>query len=125
MTKRKPEETPDARIERLRTQLEPEQYVKRLHGDLTAIVNELFYIDESLDAAVNDYETPQALIPTEHMTIVGFQFFNDDGERGGDVRMLFRDGSMPWWFARGLLEAAKSRVDKQDWALEYGDADQG
>lgn len=123
MPRKKIEESPDDRITRLRKDMAPEQYVKRLHADLTAIVNEIFFIDEKLDSALNGYDMPNSIIPTEHLTIVGFQFFNDEGDRGGDVRLIVRDGSMPAWFARGLIGQANERVTRQLW--QQSDAEIG
>lgn len=115
MPRRKPEESPDERIARLRKQLAPEEYVKRLHADLTAIVEELFFINEKLDANKGGFDIPSTLIPTEHIVIVGFQFIDDNGLRGGDVRLLFRDCGVPIQVAAGLISAAQMRIERQWW----------
>lgn len=114
MPRKKPEETPEARIDRLRSSLPADQYVRRLQSDMTAIVNELFFIGERLDADLQDIVMPTTLMPTEYLTIVGFQFIDDDGNRGGDVRMLYRDGSMPYWVAEGLLSRATGTVSSSN-----------
>lgn len=110
MPRRKPEETPEARIDRLRKQLPADEYTRRLHSDMTAIINELFFLGEKLDADIAGDEIPSTLMPTEHIVIVGYQFLDDEGNRGGDVRCLFRDGSMPYWTAEGLLNRALGNI---------------
>lgn len=56
---------------------------------------------------------PKHVHLTEVMTICGWQTFNEAGQRGGDVRILLRDGSMPTYVARGLLESAKKYLENR------------
>ena len=55
---------------------------------------------------------PDQVHLTEVLTVCAWQSFNDQGQRCGDVRLILRDGSMPLYVARGMLESAKQYVNK-------------
>lgn len=48
---------------------------------------------------------------TEFMTVCAWQSFNERGQRGGDVRIMLRDGSLPLYVARGMLSSAMEQVN--------------
>lgn len=54
---------------------------------------------------------PDQVHLTEFMTVCAWQSFNDRGQRGGDVRLMLRDGSMPLYVARGMLSSAMEQVN--------------
>lgn len=49
---------------------------------------------------------------TEYIVICGWQGFRDNGSRCGDVRLLLRDGTMPTYIARGLLQSANEYLER-------------
>lgn len=56
---------------------------------------------------------PDNMHMTEFMIICAWQAFNERGQRGGDVRLMLRDGAMPAYTARGLLASAESYVERK------------
>lgn len=60
---------------------------------------------------------PEHIHLTEFMTVCAWQTFNERGQRGGDVRLLLRDGSMPTYVARGLLDSAMKYIDNKNLTL--------
>ena len=54
---------------------------------------------------------PDQVTMTEFLTICAWQSFNDSGQRGGDVRIILRDGSMPLYVARGMLSSAMEQIN--------------
>lgn len=80
---------------------------------LDDIITECFL----LSCAAARYEgdnTPVDIHMTEFMTICAWQTFNDQGQRGGDVKILLRDGSMPMYVARGMIASAKEHIDRNN-----------
>jgi hypothetical protein len=55
---------------------------------------------------------PKDMTLTEFMVVCAWQAFNERGHRGGDVRLLLRDGAMPTYTARGLLSSACAYVEQ-------------
>lgn len=55
---------------------------------------------------------PDQIHMTEFLTICAWQTFNDAGQRGGDVRVLVRDGSIPLYVARGMISSAMEHVNR-------------
>lgn len=49
---------------------------------------------------------------TEYITVCAWQAFDEHGHRGGDVRMLLRDGSMPMYVARGIISSAMENINR-------------
>lgn len=56
---------------------------------------------------------PETIHLTEFLTVCAWQTFNERGQRGGDVRILLRDGSMPTYIARGMLDSATKYIDNK------------
>lgn len=55
---------------------------------------------------------PDQIHMTEFLTICAWQTFNNLGQRGGDVRVLLRDGSLPLYVARGMISSAMEQVNR-------------
>jgi hypothetical protein len=70
-----------------------------------------------LDEAVNDLhrileveqpDPPSA--PTDYVLLVGYQYIDDDNDRGGIVCVYPKDGSQPAYITTGLLDIARQHI---------------
>lgn len=88
--------------------LSEEDYQRWLRKMLAACATELFQREERENENV-----PDGMVVTEMVTVVGFEFIENCGCRGGDVRFVLPEGGIPMWKADGLLAAAQRRIDIQ------------
>ena len=85
---------------------------KIVHANMNEAVDELFQIQEAI-RRMNDFdETSAPLIVVEHLTIVGYQWTDGQGGRHGDIATLYKDASIPTYIARGLLQSARERLER-------------
>lgn len=86
----------------------------QLRKTLDETVHALFQMNHRLDVADgNDQDIDFHM--TEYMVVVGFQCFNDAGTRGGDVKLLCSDKSVPMYIARGLISSAAEKIERDAW----------
>lgn len=92
---------------------------KELREVLDRTIEELFQINHRLDVADGeDQDVP--FHTTDYLIVVGYQCFIDSDSgtplRGGDVKLISRDGSMPMYVARGLLASAAEFIERRAWS---------
>lgn len=120
--KKRVEITPQEEIEYRRKHMSEEDFGKWLKAMMSEAIQSLFYLEEQEDA---DAAEANPMVITELLAIVGFEWVEDCGCRGGDVRFVLPDGGIPMWKADGLLSAAQKRADMQRSvvAIEFGGED--
>lgn len=76
--------------------------------DLYRRLNDL--IDEFVEQQQNeDDEYPETA--TDAVLLIGTQFVEHSGDRGGRLLMFPRDGSQPYYITQGLLHAGMNAID--------------
>lgn len=58
-----------------------------------------------------EYDYPETV--TDVVVVIGTQWIDNEGDRGGRVLMFPRGGAQPYYITQGLLHEALARVSKR------------
>ena len=97
------------------SELSTEQLLRRnktVHAEMNHSIEELFQIQEEIRRRNAFEEDSCPLVVVEHLTIVGYQWSDEQGGRHGDVSLLYKDASIPTYIARGLIASGRSRIEQ-------------
>lgn len=67
-------------------------------------------IEAYLGMIQEECEDCDDIVPVDAVLIVGSQWIDSDGDRGGGISVLPRHGSQPYYSTLGLIEAAKAKI---------------